>query len=142
MFHVPEILGLIPGSNVDETTSWSTVLLQNLMVAQLVERVLACHGHETLTDANDTCPRPDEFSSVLQKPVSRDSSVGMEILYGAGRSRNRLPVGERFPTSVQTGPGSHPAFCTFDTVSLYRVQNGRGVVLSTHTHLAPRLKKE
>jgi hypothetical protein len=73
---------LIPGSDVDETTSWSTVLLENLMVAQLVQQVLAYHGHETLTAANGTCPGPDEFSSVLHTSVCQDDSVGTATRYG------------------------------------------------------------
>jgi len=119
MFHVPEFLGLIPGSDVDETTSWSTVL-QKLMVAQLVKRVLAHHGHETLTAANDTCPGPDEFISVLQTTVGRDSSVGMQTRHGLDGPGIDYRWGSFFPTSVQTGPGAHPASCTVDTVSLSR----------------------
>ena len=66
MVHVPEILGLSPGSDVDEISLWSTVLLENLMVAQLVKIILAFHGHESLTSASGTCPGPDQFSSHLQ----------------------------------------------------------------------------
>jgi hypothetical protein len=34
-----------------------------------------------------------------------------------GRSGNRIPVGARFFTHVQTGPGAHPASCTVGTGS-------------------------
>jgi hypothetical protein len=33
----------------------------------------------------------------------------------AGRCGNRIPVGARFSTPVQTGPGDHPASCTTGT---------------------------
>ena len=33
----------------------------------------------------------------------------------AGRSRDRIPVGEKFSTSVQTGPGAHPVSSTMGT---------------------------
>jgi hypothetical protein len=36
----------------------------------------------------------------------------------AGRSGDRIPVGARFFTHVQIGPGTHPASCTMGTVSL------------------------
>jgi len=35
----------------------------------------------------------------------------------AGRSGDRIPVGTRFSTPVQTGPGAHPASCTMGTGS-------------------------
>ena len=34
-----------------------------------------------------------------------------------GRSGNRIPVGARFPTPIQTGPGVHPASYTMGTGS-------------------------
>ena len=56
--------------------------------------------------------------NVLPRFVGRDSSVGITILYGAGRSGDQIPVGARFSAPVQTGPGAHPASCA---VGLYRV---------------------
>jgi len=38
----------------------------------------------------------------------------------AGRSRDRILVGARFSTPVQTSPGSHPASCMKGTGSLPR----------------------
>jgi hypothetical protein len=38
----------------------------------------------------------------------------------AGRSGDRVPVGARFSSPVQTGPGAHPASCTMGTGSLSR----------------------
>jgi len=47
---------------------------------------------------------------------------------GAGRWRDRIPVGARFSAPVQTGPGVHPAFYTMGTGSLTGVKRpGRGV---------------
>jgi hypothetical protein len=44
-----------------------------------------------------------------------------------------------FSVSVQTDPGAHPAFSTMGTGSLSRGLGGRGVALTIHSHLAPRL---
>jgi hypothetical protein len=55
----------------------------------------------------------------------------------AGRYGDRRPVGARFSTSVQTGPGAHPATCTIGTRSFPGLKRpGRG---ADHPHLlAPR----
>jgi hypothetical protein len=59
----------------------------------------------------------------------------------AGRSGNRIPVGARFPATVHTGPGDHPASYTMGTGSFPVVNRLRRGV--DHTpHLAPGLKKE
>jgi len=42
-----------------------------------------------------------------------------------GNSRERIPVGARFSAPVQTGPVSHPAFCTMGTRSFLRVKPPR-----------------
>jgi hypothetical protein len=47
---------------------------------------------------------------------------------GAGRSADRILVGVRFFTPVQTGPGAHSASCTMGTVSFPGVKRpGPGV---------------
>ena len=52
-------------------------------------------------------------------------------------------LGARFSAPVQTGPGAHPASYTMGTGSFPKVKRpGRGVALTTHPYLAPRLKKE
>jgi len=57
------------------------------------------------------------------------------------RSADRIPVGTRFPSPVQTGPGTHPASYTMGTGSFPEVkQPGRGI--DHYPHLAPRLKEE
>jgi hypothetical protein len=50
----------------------------------------------------------------------------------AGRSRDQIPVGVRFSTPVQTGPGAHPTFCTKGTGSFLGVKSGWGVTLTPH----------
>ena len=51
-----------------------------------------------------------------------------------GQSGDRIAVEARFSTPVQTDPEVHLASCTMG--------RGRGVALTTHPHLQPRLKKE
>jgi len=46
---------------------------------------------------------------------------------------------ERFSAAIQTGPG---ASYTMGAGSLPRGYSGLGVALTTHSYLAPRLKKE
>jgi hypothetical protein len=58
-----------------------------------------------------------------------------------GRSGDRIQVEARFSESIQTGPTSHPSSYTTSIGSFPRVQRP-GVALTTHSHLAPRLKKE
>jgi len=71
----------------------------------------------------------------------RDSSVGTATRLRAGRSGVRTPVGTKFSLSVQYGPEAHPASCTRGTGSLLRGLCSRGVALTTHLRLAPRLKE-
>jgi hypothetical protein len=40
----------------------------------------------------------------------------------AGPSEDRIPVGVRFSSSVQTGPGAHSVSCTMDTGSFSGVK--------------------
>jgi hypothetical protein len=58
----------------------------------------------------------------------------------AGLSGDRIPMGVRFSTPVQTGPGAHPASCTIGTESFPGVESGRGVMLTAHPLLVPRSK--
>jgi len=59
-----------------------------------------------------------------------------------GRSGDRIPVGTKFSAPVLSGHGTHPASYTMGTGSLSRGLSGRGVALTTHPYLEPRLKKE
>jgi len=59
----------------------------------------------------------------------------------AGRSKDQIPVGERFFARVQTGPGAHPASCTMGTGSFLGVKSSRGVTLNSHPLLVPWSRK-
>ena len=47
--------------------------------------------------------------SITPRVGSRDIVVNIATRYGAGRSRDRIPVEARFSSPVQTGPEAHPA---------------------------------
>ena len=51
-------------------------------------------------------------------------------------------MGARFSEPVQTGPVAHQPLCAIDTGSLSHGYSGRGLGLSTHRNLTPRLKKQ
>jgi len=72
---------------------------------------------------------------------SRDSVIGIATSYRLENSGIESQWGTRFSPPVQTGPGAHPPSYTMGTGSFPGV-NGRVVALTTHPHLAPRLKKE
>jgi hypothetical protein len=83
----------------------------------------------------------------LPLPTTHYHYYGLEYLsrysdwLRAGRSGDGIPVGARFSSPVQTGPGAHPASCTMGIGSLPGVKRpGRGV--DNPPHLAPKLKKE
>jgi len=71
-----------------------------------------------------------------------DSSVGAAIRYRLDGPEIESRWGARFSPPIQTGPGAHPASYTMGTGCLFPGFNGWGVELTTHPHLAPRLKKE
>ena len=50
-------------------------------------------------------------------------------------------MGARFSTSVQTGPGVHPASCTMGTGSFSGLNSGQGVTLTPHPLLVPWSRK-
>jgi len=53
------------------------------------------------------------------------------------RVQDQIPVGTRFSTPVQTGPGAHPASCKMGTGSFPGVKGGWSVLLTTHPLLMP-----
>jgi len=67
--------------------------------------------------------------------------VRLSDLLRDGQSGDRISVGARFSANVQTGPGAHAASYTMGTGSFPGVKRP-GVALTTHPHLAPRLRKE
>jgi hypothetical protein len=50
----------------------------------------------------------------------------------AGWSGDRIPLGARFSTPVQTGPGAHPASCTMGTGSFQEVKSSWSMTLTPH----------
>ena len=64
------------------------------------------------------------------------SSVGIATELRAGRSGIEFRWGRDF-SSVQTGPGAHPASCKRSTGSFPGVKCGRGVLLTTYPLLVP-----
>ena len=74
--------------------------------------------------------------------MGRDSSVGIATRYELDGPGIESRWGARFSAPVQTGPRAHPASCTMGTGSFPGVRCGRGVALTAHPHLAPRLKKK
>ena len=59
----------------------------------------------------------------------------------AGRAKDRIPVGARFSSPVQTGPGAHQASFTMGTRSFPGVKSGQGVTLTPHPLPVPRSRK-
>jgi hypothetical protein len=79
------------------------------------------------------------FSVVSRSAMDR--SVGIATRYELDCPGIESRWGARFSAPVQTGPGSHPASYTVGTGSFPGVKRpGRGV--TTHPHLAPRLRKD
>ena len=59
----------------------------------------------------------------------------------AGRSWDQIPVGARFSTPLQNGPGDHPACCTMGTVFFPGVKSGQGFMLTPHLLRVPWSRK-
>jgi len=80
------------------------------------------------------------------EPLSGKCGSGQRSRYsdslGAGRSGYRITVRARFSVLVPTGPAAYPASCTMTAGSISWGQSGLGVVLTTHSHIALRLKNE
>jgi len=68
------------------------------------------------------------------------SSVGIATELRAGRSGTESRSGRDF-TPAQTGPGTDTASCKMGTGSFPGVKCGRGVLLTAHPRLVPRLWK-
>ena len=60
------------------------------------------------------------------------SSVGIATELRAGRTGDRIPLGTKFSSHVQTGPGAQSASCKMGNGSFPGVKCGRGVLLTTH----------
>ena len=66
------------------------------------------------------------------------SSVGVATELLSGRSAIESLWVRDFPP-VQTGPGAHPASYTMSTKSFPGAKCGRGVGLTSHPHLVPKI---
>jgi len=58
-----------------------------------------------------------EIFTSIPPNVGRDSSVGIATGYGLDGPGIESRCEAKFSTSVQTGPGAHPASCTMGTGS-------------------------
>jgi len=58
-----------------------------------------------------------------------------------GRCGDRIPLGDEIFRTHPDRPWGPRRLCTVDTLSLSLGQSGRGT-FTTHTYLAPKLKKE
>jgi len=77
------------------------------------------------------------FSSFLSpNPLSL-----LRLYLRAGRSGDRIPLGARFSTPVQIGPGAHPSSCTMGTGSFPGAKSGWSVTLTPHPLLVPWSRK-
>jgi hypothetical protein len=79
------------------------------------------------------------FTSWIQGDtcLGTSNSIGIATELRAWRSGDRIPVGARFSSPVQTGTGAHPASCTMGTGSFPGVKSGPGVTLTPHPLLVP-----
>jgi hypothetical protein len=81
------------------------------------------------------------FDYVMTKYVGRSSSVRIATRYGLDCSGIESRWGRDFPhpPRLALGPTQPPIQCV---PAPSREQGGRAVALTTHPHLAPRLRKE
>jgi len=63
-------------------------------------------------------------------------------LVWAGWSEDQIPLEARFSAPIQSRPEAPPASYTMGTTIFWGVESSRGMVMTTHPHLVPRLKKE
>jgi len=74
-----------------------------------------------------------------------DESASFVFSTNSEVSRDRISVRATFSAPVQTGPGAHLPSCRpkMGNKFLFWGRGGeRGMALTTHPHLVPRLKKE
>ena len=90
-------------------------------------------------------PKPSTFY-VFGVGTYKDHGLGQRSRYSdllwAGQSGDRIPMGARFSTPIQTAPGAYPASYTMGIGSFLGGNVAREWRLATHPHPVPRLKKE
>ena len=92
---------------------------------------------------NEQCKSPEKYV-LLEGPIGPcgpGSLVGIATGYGLDGPGIESRWEARFFAPVQTGPGSHPAFCTTGTESFAGVKSGRGVKLTPHLLPVPWSRK-
>jgi len=83
-----------------------------------------------------------QLTAFISLHIGQDNSVGIVIHYMSWTVQGlNHGGGVRFSAPIWTTLGAHPASYTMGTRYFLGV-NGWGVALTTHPHLAPRLKKE
>jgi hypothetical protein len=121
--------------------------LRMLSVHTCLENTSCSHGRilEAVTKyGNLVSPSKWIINSFCFQPYTPIHGPGRLSRYSdslrAERLGDRIPVGVRISGPVQTGPGAHPAPYTLGTESMPGIKPGRA--LTTHPHVALRLKKE
>ena len=79
------------------------------------------------------------FPTLRKQTWPRELSRYSDLLC-SGWSGDRIKVAAKFLALFQTGPGVHPASYAKGNEFVPRAKSGRGVALTIHTLLAPRLK--
>jgi hypothetical protein len=79
--------------------------------------------------------------ALLHSTMCWDSTITITTCYELDGPGDRIPVGSRYSTPVQTSPGAHPASYTMGTGS-FPGEKQPGRCVKHLPHLAPRLKKE
>ena len=118
---------------------------------------IACHETFVSTQQNSLGIQRTAASATSHEAESKTANITLTLLcfiylgsisgqlsrytdsLRAGQYRYRIPVRDRFFAPVQTGPGSHSASYTMDTVPFLGVKRPGCDV--DYSHLAPRLKK-
>jgi hypothetical protein len=107
------------------------------------QQPISCHCmfSPTRPMVNFNCPREVSFLSILPSYVKgRDSAVGIATPYGPAGPAIEPGGGEIFRPRPDRPWG--PPSLLFNGYGVFPGVRGRGVALSTHSHLALRLKKE
>jgi hypothetical protein len=129
---------------------FSTTFVWNISLQRLSETFLfitriqrdinvhrsSCKVPLFLSDFNDTWIFSTHFQNILKCQMGRDSSVGIATRYGLDGPGIESRWGRDFPHP------SRPALVPTQPPTQWVPGLDRGVELTTHPHLAPRLKKE
>jgi hypothetical protein len=124
-----------PVSPKDEI--WLLLVCHHISIAVYMHN---CYNKLHIMTLNWACVLWASIIWTLYKPTpdcGPGCSVGIATDYGLDGPGIESRWGRDF-SSVQTGPGAHPASCTMGAGSFLGVKCGRGVTLTTNPLLAPR----